>query len=187
MNPYLAKLKAIDETHHPPGPSKPSKPILLVVAHGNTTAERGFEGFEGDGSRRFSENEGATDAVDRFGRTCAALAARSPEHVPTDRWQQAVEDGRRFLGQWGAQAEALGWTARDLFGLAPAPDNPHPSYLRLSRYDETGLIWLLQGRQVVGLTASTAAILNPSGSITCYRRHNKPAIGPLGDSLDDFQ
>jgi hypothetical protein len=50
------------------------------------------------------------------------------------------------------QAEALGWTAKHLFGLHKPPNRPHPSYSRLSRYDETGLIWLLGGREVVALT-----------------------------------
>jgi hypothetical protein len=59
------------------------------------------------------------------------------------------------------------------------------SYSRLSRYDETGLIWLLCGREVVALTEATAAIQNPTGAITIYRRHNKPALG--GDSLDDLE
>jgi len=45
-----------------------------------------------------------------------------------------------------------------------------PSYRRLSRYDETGLCWLLQGRPVVALTEATAAIHNPTGAITIYRR-----------------
>jgi hypothetical protein len=63
-------------------------------------------------------------------RVLATLESRCPDHVPTDHWQQAVEDGRRFLAQWGAQADALGWTARDLFGLAPVPDRPRPSYRR---------------------------------------------------------
>ena len=63
---------------------------------------------------------------------------------------------------------------------------PMPTYRRLSRYDETGLIWLLQGRPVVALTDATAAIQNTSNSITVYRKHDKPALGPLGDSLDDF-
>jgi hypothetical protein len=106
--------------------------------------------------------------------------------VPIDRWQQCVEDGHRFLAQWGNQAEALGWTGRDLFGLASLPDNPHPSYRRLSRYDETGLIWLLRGRQVLALTEGIAAIESLTGAVTVYCRHNKPALGPLGDSLDDF-
>ena len=64
------------------------------------------------------------------------------------------------------QAEALGWTSRDLFGLHKPPDKPAPSYRRLSRYDETGLIWLLRGRPVVALTAKTAAIQSSAGSVT---------------------
>jgi hypothetical protein len=114
------------------------------------------------------------------------LEQRCPDHVPIGRWQQAVEDGRRFMARWGKQAEALGWDAKDLFGLAPAPAKPHPSYRRLSRYDETGLIWLLCGREVVALTEATAAIQNPTAAITVYRRFDKPALGPVGDCLDDF-
>jgi hypothetical protein len=125
--------------------------------------------------------------LSRFGRTFAALENRCPDHVPAERWQLAVEDGRRFLSQWGEQAEALGWTSRDLFGLHTPPATPHPSYSRLSRYDETGLIWLLQGRPVVALTEATAAIQSSTGAIATYRRHNKPALGPLGDSLDDLE
>ena len=100
----------------------------------------------------------------------AALEARCPDRVPAVRWQQAVEDGRAFLAKWGGQAEALGWSARDLFGLHQPPTNPHPSYSRLSRYDETGLIWLLEGRTVVALTANDAAIQSPGGHVTIYRK-----------------
>ena len=50
----------------------------------------------------------------------------------------------------------------------------------------TGLIWLLRGRPVVALTATEAAIKHQSGNITTYRKLNKPALGPLGDSLDDI-
>jgi hypothetical protein len=117
----------------------------------------------------------------------AALEARCPGRVPAERWQQAVADGKAFLARWGDQAHALGWTARDLFGLSAVPEHAKPSFNRLSRYDETGLIWLLQGREVVALTEATAAIQNPTGAITIYRRHNKPALGPVGDSLDDFK
>jgi hypothetical protein len=122
-----------------------------------------------------------------FGRVFEALEARCPDHIETGRWHQAVEDGKRFLARWGEQAEALGWTTSDLFGLHKPPDRPHPSYSRLSRYDETGLIWLLRGRPVLALTEHTAAIENPTSNVTVYRKNNKPALGPLGDSLDDFQ
>ena len=69
----------------------------------------------------------------------------------------------------------------------PVPGHAEPSFSRLSRYDETGLIWLLQGRPVVALTEATAAIQSSTGAITIYRRHNKPALGPVGDSLDDLK
>jgi len=76
----------------------------------------------------------------------------------------------------------------DLFGLHAPPEQPHPSYSRLSRYDATGLCWLSQGKEVIALTADTATIRNPAtGSLTTYRRFNKPALGPLGDSLEDFK
>ena len=80
----------------------------------------------------------------------------------------------------------MGWSPADLFGLHTVPDKPHPSYSRMSRYDTTGLLWLLQGRPVVALTEGTAAIQNPTGNITTYRKDRKPALGPVGDSLDDL-
>ena len=81
---------------------------------------------------------------------------------------------------------ALGWTSDELFGLHEPPSNPHPSYNRLSRYDCAGLVWLLRGNPLVALTENTAAIQHKSGSITNYLKLNKPGLGPVGDSLDDF-
>jgi hypothetical protein len=121
-----------------------------------------------------------------FAKTLAALEQRCPDYVEEDRRRQCVADAEYFLARWGEQAEALGWTARDLFGLHKPPEKPHPSYSRLSRYDATGLIWLLQGREVIALAEATAAIQGPTGAVTIYRRHDKPAVGPLGDSLDDL-
>src|SRR5262249_16718226 len=82
----------------------------------------------------------------RYRKTFAALQVKPPALIDIARWRQCVEDGKHFLAKWGEQAEALGWISADLFGLAPVPAKPHPSYRRLSRYDETGLCWLLQGR-----------------------------------------
>jgi hypothetical protein len=108
--------------------------------------------------------------VGHYAETITALRAHCPDHIPAERWWQAVEDGGRFLATWGERAQALGWTARHLFGLHQPPKNPHATYSRLSRYDKTGLIWLLQGREVVALTADTAAIRWPSGNVTTYRK-----------------
>jgi len=53
---------------------------------------------------------------------------------------------------------SLGWTAVDVFGLAPLPERPSANYRRLARCYLMGLVWLLKGRPVVTLTAETAAI-----------------------------
>jgi hypothetical protein len=123
----------------------------------------------------------------RYRRTFAHLQLKPLAHIPVPRWQRCVDDGKRFLAKWGEQAQALNWSSADLLGLHQPPDRPHPSYSRLSRYDATGLVWLLQGRPVVALTEAAATIKNPvTANITVYRRFNKPGLGPLGDSLDDF-
>jgi hypothetical protein len=111
-----------------------------------------------------------------------ALRARAKcqAYVEIDRWHQAAEDARRFLATWGEQAEALGWTNRELFGLHTPPERPAASYQRLSCYDCTGLVWLLDGRSVIALTARTPAVQTASGGIITYRKHNKPALGPGG-------
>jgi hypothetical protein len=117
----------------------------------------------------------------------SAVERRCPDYIDPSHWHQAVDDGRRFLETWGEQAAALGWTAEELFGLHEPPPNPHPSYSRLSRYDAKGLVWMLNGASVVAMTETTAAIQHKTtGTITNYRKNNKPALGPLGDSLDDF-
>jgi hypothetical protein len=150
------------------------KYLAIIDALGDKSS--GDQSAKSDKSLRFGR-------LSRFGRTFSVLEARCPDHVPLDRWQKSVEDGRRFLATWGSQAEALRWTSADLFGLHTPPDEPHPSYRRLSRYDGTGLCWLLRGRPVVALTEATAAIENPTGNVTVYRRFNKPALGPVGERL----
>ncbi len=120
-----------------------------------------------------------------YSQALAALRAECPADVDAADWQRAIEDGHRFVTQCGKQAEALGWAPADLFGLHSPPEKPAPNYRRLSRYDQTGLIWLLQGRRVVELTKDKAVIETATGTVA-YRRYNKPALGPLSDSLDDM-
>jgi hypothetical protein len=105
-----------------------------------------------------------------YQRALEKLEARLPKHVIVAAWEQAVDDARAFLATWGPQAEALGWTAGDLFRLAPVPSKPAVTYQRLSRYDQTGLIWLLRGRSVIALTESTAIMGAPSGARLTYFR-----------------
>ena len=120
-----------------------------------------------------------------YSQALAAVRAECPAYVDAADWQQAIEDGHRFVTQRGKQAEALGWAPADLFGLHTPPEKPAPNYRRLSRYDKTGLVWLLRGRRVVELTKDKAVIATATGTVA-YRRYNKPELGPLGDSLADM-
>ena len=71
--------------------------------------------------------------------------------MPLARWQQFIDDCGRFLDLgWAKRAEAFGWGPLDLFGC----DRERP----LARYDHMGLLWIIQGRRLVALTADTATI-----------------------------
>jgi hypothetical protein len=118
----------------------------------------------------------------RYRRTFAHLQLKPPALIDVARWRQCIQDGSKFLAVWGEQAQALGWSSADLFSLAPVPAEPHPSFSRLGRHDLTGLVWLLQGRRVTALTADTASIWHPTGSITVFRKNNRPAYGLVGDT-----
>jgi hypothetical protein len=160
----------------------PSHELCRAAA---VTTNAGFVSSVSAQSRPVLES-GAAVRLGGLSRIFQELERRCPDHIDSSDWQVAVEDGRKFLAQWGKQAEALDWSARDLFGLAPVPEKPSGNYRRLARYDLTGLVWLLRGRPVVALTDATAAIANPDGNTLIYRRHNKPSLGPVGDSLGDF-
>ena len=169
---YLDRLRALkSEKGPPPHTDKTDKTATGV----------GYVSFDGAWGAPFSEISSP------LRRALSALESACPEFVPEDRWRRCIEDGRRFLAAWADRAEALGWTPRDLFGLMPVPRHAKPSFNRLARYDEIGLIWLLAGREVGALTEATAAIRSPTGAITTYRKNDRPAPGPLGDSLDDFE
>jgi hypothetical protein len=162
MNPYLTKLRGLSQEK--PKLTEPSIP-----------SQPGFDGIEGDWGSRVSGNEPVGFEQGYYRDTLAALRSKCPELIETDRWQQAVRDAETFLQRWSEQAQTLGWTARDLFGLHSVPDRPAPSYRRLSCYVATGLIWLLQGRPVTALTETAATFLASSGANLTYYRSNKPA------------
>ena len=109
--------------------------------------------------------ENANPDLFRYADALGELKRRCPDYVAPSRWQQCIEDAERFIAQWGAQAEALEWSSGDLFALHAPPEQPHPSYQRLSRYDATGLIWILEGHRVVALSSNTAVVAGHTGSI----------------------
>ena len=157
MPDYLALLRdEISKTRHPDELTKLTKPAAVPLSSVLSVPQGGV----------FSKNEGPA----AYAEALVDLRRACPAYVEPADWQQAREDGRAFLARWGQQAERLGWTPADLFGLAPVPDRPAATCRRLSRFDLTGLVWLLHGRAVVALTASTAAIRTSRLGALTYRR-----------------
>jgi hypothetical protein len=139
-----------------------------------------------DGVCDLPQQTSGDHSADSFASALAILRRYRPAYVLEADWQQMIDDAEVFVATWGHKAETLDWSVDDLFGLHEPPARPHPSYRRLSRYDCAGLIWLLQGRPVIAVTDKEALILARSGATVTYRKHNKPAFGPLGDCLDDM-
>jgi hypothetical protein len=98
----------------------------------------------------------------------AALARLDPARPPCDvspmRWLRFIDDCGRFLDDgWARRALVLGWGPLELFGC----NRDKPS----ARISQAGLVWLLEGRKLVALTAETAAIATQSGGkLNFYRR-----------------
>ena len=168
---------------------KAAEPLLRLLAERKAQVLEALRQTEGrlcDQPGEGEQSSACPDVDHLYYHAFAALRSKCPELVESDRWRQAIEDTTTFLATWGAEARRLGWTAQELFGLHSVPERPAANYSRLSRYDHTGLIWLLRGKPVIALTASEAAIRADSGAPTVYRRQNKLALGPFGDSLDDM-
>lgn len=89
-----------------------------------------------------------------------------PGSIAADRWQQVLADAAMFLGMWGEQAVALGWTERDLFAVPPGPE----------RWMRMGLVALLQGRPVVAITADSITIAVRGGHSRYRRSPNMGAV-----------
>jgi hypothetical protein len=119
-------------------------------------------------SIRFEERAAIIEYDSGVPRTWAeALAQLDPFNPPADvplaRWQQFIDDCGHFLDLgWANRAEAFGWEPLELFGC----DRERP----LARYDHMGLLWIIQGRKLVALTARTATIDTLTGSLQIYRR-----------------
>jgi hypothetical protein len=74
-----------------------------------------------------------------------------PECIPPERWAQLLADATALLNCWGNQAASLGWSILDLVGVH--------RIVPLARYDLMGLVIVLDGADVVAMSADHADIL----------------------------
>lgn len=77
-------------------------------------------------------------------------------------WGRLVADAQSFGRLWAPQAHALGWTAQELFGC--------PHNVARSIYLPSGVVYLLEGRNVLEIHDDRAVIENRSGPPNVYRR-----------------
>lgn len=163
-------------------PSKVSS--LFTGSTGSTGSIEDFCGFQssrnviangkdGNSEPAAARDEPARDGIPRAwadGVAKLTTIAR-PAMVRPDRWRRAVADAECFIAEWGAQAAALGWDTLGLFGAHPT----HP----VQRLDCAGLVWLLQGDELLAITADGARTRRQSGAILTYYRRTRPGAVPL--------
>jgi hypothetical protein len=111
----------------------------------------------------------------KYGAT-AVLRLEAPRNMPTRRWVTLISDIAAFLGSdFAGQADALGWGELDLFGCDP--DRP------FARIGRAGLLLLLDGDRIVGLTDISATIETRNGARQNYQRRSRGADRVLVWSL----
>jgi hypothetical protein len=152
-----------------------AEPLVRLLAEHKTRVLDALRKVQEVQEARSVEGGGAEHDSAPYASALAALSAKCPAYIPDDRWHQAVGDAAAFISQWGMQAQAFGWAARELFGLHPVPERPAANYSRLARLDDLGLIWLLRGRPVIVLTSMEAVIRCPNGASLTYGRRTEAA------------
>jgi hypothetical protein len=83
--------------------------------------------------------------LDAWGR----LQCQKPMRISDGDWRQAIDDGGRFLDQWGNLAAELQWTSGEIF------DVPRDGR-------QGGLLWFLKG--------DTVRVLGPEHAVTISGR-----------------
>jgi hypothetical protein len=88
---------------------------------------------------------------------------KPPADVPARCWLRFIDDCGRFIdGGWAERAASFGWGPLDVFGS----DRER----RFAGVDHSGLLWLLNGGNIVELRRDHATIEAASGVHQVYRR-----------------
>ena len=121
-------------------------------------------------STKFGEGRAASliegDPQEWYAILAGLKERESPDWMSPDRWEMLLADAEHFLVRWSQTADAMGWTELDLYGAHPT----RPA----TRFDLMGLLVLLQGAEVIALSAESASFRRPSGA---GLRFYRPAAG----------
>jgi len=91
-----------------------------------------------------------------------------PDQFDYQEWQTLINDAGLFLDRWAMQATELGWQTHEIFGLFINGNR--------RRLDCMGLIPLLKGRPVVGLTDSFVEYRTATGAILCFYKGERAPL-----------
>ena len=138
-------------------------PCAVNVISANSPA---FDGLRAPNGTKDTNGTGnSSPSVAAWRNALSRLNPSSPPvQLSPERWRRMIEDAGRFLTGWGDQAVALGWSELDLFGVSPR-------FAR--RLDRDGVIYALEGRAVLAITADAATIDQGSAKPTRYYRTEK--------------
>jgi hypothetical protein len=94
----------------------------------------------------------------------------APAKFPATSWAKVVADANEFLETCAATAHRLGWQDWELFGCH--------RQARWHRIQGLGLVPLLQGKTLVALTSTEAAVRTRTGAMQTFRRKQSDPLYP---------
>jgi hypothetical protein len=141
----------LGDTAPPPPPAEIQLIGLVEASQEALPDEHAAIEYDGGAPRVWAE------ALARLDPACP------PRDISPERWLRIIDDWGRFLDDgWAKEASRFGWWATDIFGVHPTA----PS----CRYDQMGLVPLINGGKVISITERSATIQSPGGSRLVYMR-----------------
>jgi hypothetical protein len=102
--------------------------------------------------------------------------AACPPDVDPEAWRQLIDDAGCFLDRWGSEADRMGWSALDVFGVSRVV--PHTGY------DAVGLVLLIRGGEVIAIGSDRATIRTCEGKCLTYLRRTRAGTVAVWDLVD---
>lgn len=143
-----AKLAKVNTQTPLEGPTLASL-ATLAGPQGDFEERAAIVEFDGEIPREWAEGLAKLDTMLR------------PQNISETRWRQAVGAAGHFCDRWAAKASALGWTTVDIFGV----DRIKPE----GALHMAGLIWLLQGKEVVAISDDAVVVETVNGARQSFR------------------
>jgi hypothetical protein len=95
-----------------------------------------------------------------------------PDRVSASRWYTLLRDAAQFVGSdWAIRAAESGWNTVGLFGC-------HPRF-PLERFDCRGVLWGIEGAEIIGVNAAEIVIRLKTGSRLACRRPSAASGEPI--------